>query len=356
MAEGGIVARTAPFDSVTTVLLALALAGLLQGCTATIGPGGSTGKQDAGILWPPSPSVPRIRYVSQVVCGKDLGAHSGVFKSLLTLLVGQRTEDNFFVRPMSIAISDRGSICVADPGARAVFVYDQTRSTFQCFRSMGNTKLISPVAVAWVESQNAFLVADSAVGQVFAFTIRGRLLFKLSDGLEQPTGLAVSAGKMFVADSKQNQIFVFDVHGNQTARIGARGSGTGEFNGPTFMATDEAGCLYVTDTLNFRVQVFDPAGRFLRVIGKQGDTSGRFSRPKGVATDSFGHVYVTDGLFDNIQVFDRDGHFLLNWGQAGSNAGEFWLPAGVAVSRDNSIYVADSYNHRLQVFKYVGND
>ena len=341
-----------------TTCLAVAAWCIPQGCVTPSGAGrvGAEAAATHSLVWPPPPAAARIRYAGQISGEKDFGTRRSFVSRAATFIVGLREEDNAFVRPMAAVADGKGNLCVADPGAAAVFVYDRGRATLRCYRRFGDTHLLSPVAVAVSDSPNMLLVADSALGQVFAFTVSGRLLFKLSENLERPSGLAVSTDRIFVSDSTKNQIAVFDLNGREIDRFGTRGNKAGQFNCPTYLATDGSGFLYVTDTMNFRVQVFDRDNRFVRFIGRQGDTSGRFSRPKGVAMDAFGHIYVTDGLFDNVQMFDATGRFLLNWGEAGSEPGEFWLPAGISVSGSNTIYVADSFNHRVQVFEYVGGE
>lgn len=331
----------------------------MQGCAVMTGPGKAAVHEKPKIpdlVWPPAPAAPRIRYVGELTGRKDFAAKRSFLGRIFAFLLGVRSDDNFFTKPLAVHIDYNDNICVADPGTKGVFVFDHDRSAFQCYRRFGKTALVSPVSVVGTGTRGTFFVADSALGLVFAADLKGRLLFTLSEGLERPVSLAVFGNSLFVADSKQNQIFVFDFQGNKIRQFGEPGRGPGQFNYPTHITTDNDGRLFVTDTMNFRVQIFDSNGQFLGIVGKQGDTSGGFSRPKGVGVDSLGHVYVADGLFDNIQVFDETGGFLLDWGKAGSQPGEFWLPSGITVSKSNTIYVADSYNKRVQVFQYVGQE
>ena len=338
--------------------LALAAALLAQGCAVLAGRDTAGDPGDLrlpAMVWPVPPAAPRIRYVGQLTGRADFERRRSAWRRVFDFVVGLRAKDDAFAKPLSVDVDDNDNICVADTGAKAVFICNRERSLFKCFRRLGDTTLVSPVASV-AGGHDTFLVADSALGQVLAFDLNGRLLFALADGLERPSGLAVFGERIFVADSKRHQILIFDFQGRQVSSIGERGSGPGQFNCPTHVTIDRNGRLYVTDSMNFRIQAFDASGRFLGAIGEQGDTSGRFSRPKGTGVDAFGHVYVADGLFDNIQVFDPGGRFLLNWGTAGSEEGEFWLPTDVAVSKQNAIYVADSYNKRVQVFQYVGDE
>lgn len=345
--------KAASGRNVVLACLGITAGVLLAGC---VGTPPSSGPSPAELVWPPPPAEPRIRYTGSVTGMKDLGIERGFLARVGALIFGTRREDEYFTRPLDVHVAADGTLCVADPGARAVFLCGGPDSTFTCIRKFNGEPLVSPVAVSAPSAGGTFFVADSALAAVFAFDRRGRLLFRAAEGLERPAGLAVARDRLFVADSKTGVIRVFDLKGKPVGRIGERGHGEGMLNFPTHMCADADGRLYVVDTMNFRVLMFDPDGRYLGSIGKQGDTSGRFSRPKGVGVDTAGHVYIADALFDNVQVFDRAGRFLLGFGGAGSGDGELWLPAGVAVSTSNTIYVADSYNRRLQVFQYVGRE
>ena len=303
------------------------------------------------LVWPAPPAEPRVAYVQSIAGPADAGVRPSRWGRFVRLLTGADKGAEGLVKPMGIGVDDAGILSVTDTGAGAVCLFDRPHARYLRWLSIGQIKLVSPVAV--VSKDGTFFVADSALQKVLAFDGNGMLLFELP-GLERPSGLAIQGEKLFVVDAQVHGVAVFDLRGTLLYRFGKRGAGPGEFNYPTHIAADAKGRLFVSDTLNDRVQILDAEGRFQGLIGSAGDGSGHFSRPKGVALDTFGHVYVVDSLHDNVQVFDQEGHFLLHWGQAGSGPGEFWLPTGIAISRNNDILVADSYNRRVQVFKYVG--
>jgi DNA-binding beta-propeller fold protein YncE len=302
--------------------------------------------------WPPPPAEPYVVYVASIAQPADIGVQPTPLRRFANWLSGAGPSSAELRTPFGLALDDAGNLLVTDPGAGAVCCLDRTRKKWRRWEKVGNTRFQCPVAIA--RQGRTFFVADSALGKVIAFEESGKVQFEITRDLERPAGLALLEGKLFIADSQRHEIVVCDLRGRFVFKFGRRGSGSGEFNYPSHVATDPAGRIYVTDSLNYRVQVFDAAGRFQRVIGSVGDGPGHFSRPKGVAADRSGHLYVVDALFDNVQVFDDQGRLLLNWGESGSSPGQFWLPNGIAISRDNDIYVADSYNRRIQVFKYTG--
>ena len=308
-----------------------------------------------GPVWPPPPAAARIGYERTIQSPADLGLEGNAWRRLGRRIVGLDARSDGLVRPQGVSIDAGGSLCVADPGARELVHYDRVAGRMRRWTAVAGRTLVSPMAL--VHRGEVFYVADSGLGTVLAFDVRGRARpFTGAHTLRRPTGLAVDAAHVYVADTELDAILVFDLAGTPLRQIGSRGTAPGQFNSPTHVAVDGAGNVYVTDALNFRIQVFDAEGRFLRAIGGPGDGPGRFSRPKGVAVDAAGRIYVVDALFDNVQLFDAEGRLLLHWGKAGRAAGEFWLPGGIAVDDRVGIAVADAYNRRVQVFRMLGGD
>jgi NHL repeat len=136
---------------------------------------------------------------------------------------------------------------------------------------------------------------------------------------------------------------------------GETGTGDGEFQYPTGVATDSHGNVYVVDSGNSRIQKFTPNGTFLTRFGSAGPGDGQFDFPADVAVDSDDNIYVAEILNDRIQKFDSGGNFISKWGSAGPGDGQFGMPTAVATDSDDNVYVVDSGNHRIQKFDSAGN-
>jgi len=307
-------------------------------------------------VWPEPPEAPRLEYVRAFSQPEDLGIGKTFLERLAEFLFG--STNTRLIRPMAVVETADGTLCVADPGARAVQCFDTRRGRYRFVQGENDEPLPSPVGLA-AGSRGEVYVADSALARVLVIEPGAKQAkpLALQGELRQPTGIAYDpvARTLSIVDTAMHRVVVFDAEGRQIATIGRRGAGDGEFNFPTFIWRDRSGRLYVTDSLNFRIQMFDGNGRFLGRFGRHGDATGDLSRPKGVATDRFGHVYVMDSMFHALQVFDRDGRFLLNVGGQGQSPGEFWLPTGLSVGNNDTLYIADSYNQRVQVFRYIGS-
>lgn len=170
-----------------------------------------------------------------------------------------------------------------------------------------------------------------------------------------PIGIAVADGEVFVADSRNSRIQVFDLDGQFKRQFGKPGDQPGELDRPMNLAIHE-GELYVAEYFNDRIQVFGLDGTPQRIIGQSGDGPGEFNAPGGVAVAPKGDLFVADFYNHRVQHLKADGTFIHQWGTTGEPgiwAGEFTYPTDVAL-QNNRLYVADGYADRIQVFNPQG--
>lgn len=294
----------------------------------------------------------RIAWLGEIRGPENLGIERGLLRRAWDAVTGRREAEGLH-RPYGIAVDAAGRIAIADPGRRAVHLYDPARGRARRVHGRGGARLAYPVAVAFVG--RTLLVADSEAGAVRAFDEEGRAVpspVRLP-ALRRPVALAVDEprGRLFVADSAAHVVHVLPLApGGEAAVLGGRGTEPGRFNFPTHLAVDAEGRLTVCDALNFRIQLFDAALRPVAAFGRLGDGLGDLSRPKGVVVDGEGVVFVLEGYYDVIQAFDREGTLLGAFGGSGVGPGRLWLAGGMALDGRGRLYVADTFNARVQVF------
>ena len=179
--------------------------------------------------------------------------------------------------------------------------------------------------------------------------------------LRLAAGIALSndGSKVYVTDEYNHRVSIFDAdfdNDKDTANstfvksFGTRGTGPGEFDGPTGIAVDADDNLYITDQNNNRVQQVTPDGRHLLSFGSEGSGDGELNMPWGICVAPDGSIFVADWRNDRIQHFSADGEFISKFGEPGGDDGQLSRPAGVAVDADGNVYVADWGNERVQVF------
>lgn len=171
-----------------------------------------------------------------------------------------------------------------------------------------------------------------------------------------PTGIAITEGEVFVADARNGRIQVFDLDGNFKRQFGRPGKEPGELGRPMNL-TVHGGELYVPEYFNDRIQVFGLDGTPKRIIGGPGSGPGEFSAPGGVAVAANGDLFVADFYGQRVQHLKPDGAFIRQWGTTGRTGhatGSFYYPTDVALDQTGDIYMADGYGNRIQVFAADG--
>ena len=337
---------------------------LLEGCASAPPSLNLVGQVDQPLEWPGPPETARFRYLGELTGEENIVVDPDsrqigkrIFDWLVGLASGPR-RPVVLQRPQSGYTDAEGRTYVTDVSRGAIYVFDKPVGALHVWEMADqNTRFVTPVAISPGADRDLY-VSDAELGYVVHLNAEWAPLGIFGRGvLNRPTGLAydAKAAKIFVSDTAEHDIKVFDLAGHLVRRIGRRGEGDGEFNGPTYLtlAGDE---LYVTDTLNARIQVLDETGRFVRKFGRRGLFLGDTPRPKGVAVDAGGHVYVVESYYDYLLVFDDLGRFLLPIGGTGSGVGQFYLPAGVWVDGRRRVYVADAFNGRVVVMQYLDGD
>jgi len=203
-------------------------------------------------------------------------------------------------------------------------------------------------------------VADRGNNRIQKFTSTGVYITQwgsLGSGNGQfnsPSGIATNAaGDVYVADFLNNRIQKFTGTGVYVTEWGSIGSGNGQFIHPYSIAVGPSGDVYVVDYHNFRVQRFTGTGTFLNAWGG-------FNFASGITTDAAGNVYVADILNARIQKFTANGTFITQWGSYGSGPGQFGGsnilvgPYGLTTDNLDNVYVADGGNSRVEKFTSNG--
>lgn len=377
-------ARGLPSFARNVILLSL-LPIFLLGCARPAGE--IFPRADPPVVFPPPPDQPRIRFVGQLATDSDLKPALTGWQAFAAAVGGPPPSQSVST-PLGVTVSADEKVYVADPALHCVHVFDLRARHYAAITDAGDQSLATPAAVA-VGGDEIF-VTDSALHAVMVFDRAGRYRRRIGeDCLKRPVGIALashgvdqsvaasrivgsavrtgsatdsmgepgphSGPDLFVVDTGAHDCVIFDSQGHLRKRFGRLGTGPGEFNYPTAVATHPRTGVVIADTLNFRVQRFDFDGKFLNAIGTRGDGAGDFALPKGVAVDPAGRIYVVDAQFENVQVFTPEGQLLLAFGEEGRGPGQFWLPGQAFVGLDNRLWIADSYNRRVQVFDILAD-
>lgn len=169
----------------------------------------------------------------------------------------------------------------------------------------------------------------------------------LSPAFIKPSAVAVSGGKVFVADSRADAVFVFGQDGKQTAKM------EGGLKGPEALAFG-GGRLYVADTGNSRVAVFDADGKPLWTFSGPGSAPGQLDSPAGIAYGPDNRLYVSDTGNSRVAVFNSDGIYLYGFPAARADGVTRLSPVNISLNRAGYIFVSDPDKAVLEKYDRTG--
>ena len=263
--------------------------------------------------------------------------------------------NGIFTQPNGIAISSTGDIAVSDTQKHCVHLLN---SSGMSRMDLGGEELNYPVGVAFDITEKNVIVADRDNHRVLVYSTKtGKLVRKIGrkgsgEGqFDGPSGVCVDGeGRILVADWNNHRIQVFSPEGIFLFKFGDTAAKNKLKHPRAVTFCDERNRFVVSDTGNHVLKVFGPKGKFLYTIGSPGGRKGQLYSPRGVTVDKLDRIVVCD--FDNhrVQFFRFDGTCLNSFGGKGKSLGQFNRPMGVALLKDDQMVISDWGNDRIQVF------
>ena len=257
-------------------------------------------------------------------------------------------------RPIDVAVSQKGSIAVADIHRKHIYIYDLEH------------KLISTIPL----SESPMCVVFNKAGDIYVglktdvivVNERGNVIDKLSQhglSFQMVVDLAIDdVGMIYIVDREAHRIKMVSSSGDMQASFGAFGAELGQFRYPSGIAINRnTGEIVVADAGNSRVQIFSADRQNITTFGehiKQVDGVwqyvGKFARMNGISVDNEGRIYVSDSGLDNLQIFDGTGNHLGFLGGVSDRTGRLRVPAGIAISSNGKLFVTSTTGSEVKEY------
>lgn len=184
-----------------------------------------------------------------------------------------------------------------------------------------------------------------------------------------PSGLVLSGGNLYVADTANNRIrkvtmagVVTTVAGSGTAGFGDGKGTAAKFKAPEGITVNNAGTLFVGDTGNNRIRSIALDGTVTTLAGsgtanfKDGKgTAAQFNAPAKLCIDGLGQLLVADWKNHRIRTVKLDGTVTVyagsgvdDFGNGTLTSAKFDQPLAIITDGKGKAWVADAGNHRIR--------
>jgi DNA-binding beta-propeller fold protein YncE len=260
------------------------------------------------------------------------------------------TDQGQFILVSGIAVDNAGNTYVTDTGNNRIQEFGPLASTPPALPTPSaltfvgewgpydSGTVITPTDIALDSAGNVYAV-DSSNNRVVEFDGDGKYIrwwdgSATSDGqFINPSGIAISGTRVYVADRGRDLVRVFDPPGTQVA------AWTSMYP-PVAVAVGNSDTVYVTYAAISGISIFDSDGNYI------GQWGGLHTTINDIAVNTAGEVFVSDAWTSDPRVkqFTASGGSLAEFGSSGMGNGQFFTPAGLAIDRGGNIYVADSGN------------
>jgi DNA-binding beta-propeller fold protein YncE len=284
------------------------------------------------ILFPPPPDKPRLQFLKSFSQMQEITGEGGDWFEDFILGEPDRAEKEGISKPYGVAIFE-GKIYVCDIDRKMVEVFDVRSKTFKYLTK--DRRLMNPLNI-WIDDGVKY-VADPSARAVFVFDREDTLTAILGRELKiAPIDIVVQGELCYVASSGSNQVVVLNKRtGEHVTRIGKEGNELGQIRFIGGVALDEQENVYVTDKIKARVTKFNKEGIFQFTFGKPSDSMADFVRPKGIAIDREGRIWVVDTATHVGKIYSPQGRLLMFFGLPGNKPGTMYMPTEITLDYDN---------------------
>ena len=261
-------------------------------------------------------------------------------------------------------------------------------------------ELYCPSGVAIDPATNHIYVAEGNIyptifTRVSIFSESGEYLKSYThEYMKSLWGIAVHGNNLYVTDCEAHAVFHLKIEADLSlvGRVGSRGSGFGEFDGPHQLSISANGDVYIADRNNNRIQILDSSlhpigevthpsmyrpcdvklttdemyvlcsddspcvhvfnynGLKMRSIITRGEGM-QVSRSFFFCLDTKKTLILSDSGAHQIKIFSNEGALLHTIGEHGRQAGMFYFPYGLALTSNlKLVSVSSNAKYGLQIF------
>ena len=273
---------------------------------------------------------------------------------------------DFISKPQNIAHSLHGMWAVVDQDQ--VYLFDgQNQLVRKIKKYAGNEVMLRECRGIAFDTDNYLYVTGNRCVKKFDMHGNCLLQFKGSDSdedqLQNPQGIAIHDGKVYVADitdsrtfstktnkftvqRRKGNVFTFQCDGKFCASFSSN-----KLRSAFDVAVNAFNQLLVADYSASCIHIFTLDGQHVTTISSEIPGKGSLHNPNSLATDRNGFLFVAD-CSNRVIVFDKHGNFVHSFAdlqQDGKSPNNFYSIT-VSVNREGDVYVLDNLSKAVQIF------
>ena len=172
-----------------------------------------------------------------------------------------------------------------------------------------------------------------------------------------PCGICIGENNSFIiSDVKNHCLRIIASNGKCIGAIGKEGKGSGQFEDPCAVVSNEKAQIFACQRENPRIQKLTSGGKYIQKFGHKSLRGSSLGEPWGIAIGPNNKLYVTDWDKSCIHIFYSNGRYDCTIGSDDTILGEsLKFPAGIAVNASCNLIVADRGNHCVWVLETDGS-
>ena len=217
-----------------------------------------------------------------------------------------------------------------------------------------SVKLGKPVSLA-LSPKGDIYIADAKNNNIQVFNKTGKFLFLFGASgsdtghFSSPSGVVVDQfGIVFVADRNNKRIEFFSPQGIFLGSFPTKSE-------PVDIGIDPQRNLYVLMPRLKQIVQYSPDGKVLKSISCNMNKRNYVSKAAGITVDKRGDIYITETDDHSVKKLDSSETVLLSFGSKGKGRGQFNKPAGIVADDSGQVIIADTANSRVQIMDVSGS-
>lgn len=310
------------------------------------------------LLWTSNPNAlafEKIRYVNELKAGLEKPVDVAVSVSGDVYVLDQESAKVFIFDSSGRLKLDFGKSAPKSPSSDSKkSVWGIIAKGLNVTTSPESVKLGKPVSLA-LSPKGDIYIADTENNNIQVFNQTGKFLFLFgASGSDPgqfrfPSGVIVDQfGIVYVADRDNKRIEFFSPQGIFLGSFSTEGE-------PVDIGIDPQRNLYVLMPNLQKIVKYSPDGKELKSITCKMNKRNYVSKATGITVDKRGDIYISENYEHSVKKLDSSEIVLLSFGSKGKGRGQFYKPAGLVADASGRVIISDMANSRVQILAVTGS-